>query len=79
MKKSIKLNNLIQGLFGFSRQTTPRNEGRPKSRLKISRDIPVGNSRLLVCFDQDDNLRELYFPHVGQENQVNGNFCCKIR
>jgi glucoamylase len=41
----------------------------------MPRDLPVGNSRLLVCFDQDYHLRELYFPHVGQENHVNGNLC----
>ena len=41
----------------------------------MPRDLPVGNSRLLVCFDQDYQIRELYFPHVGQENHVNGNLC----
>jgi len=41
----------------------------------MPRDLPVGNSRLLVCFDQDYQIRELYFPHVGQENHVNGNHC----
>jgi GH15 family glucan-1,4-alpha-glucosidase len=40
----------------------------------MPRDIPVGNGRLLLCFDQDYNIRDLYFPHVGQENHVGGDF-----
>ena len=40
----------------------------------MPRDIPVGNGRLLVCFDQDYSIRDLYFPHVGQENHVGGDF-----
>ena len=39
----------------------------------MPRDIPVGNGRLLVCFDRDYQIRDLYFPHVGQENHVEGN------
>jgi GH15 family glucan-1,4-alpha-glucosidase len=41
----------------------------------MPRDIPVSNGRLLVCFDQDYRLRDLYFPHVGQENHVGGKYC----
>jgi glucoamylase len=41
----------------------------------MPRDIPVGNSRLLVCFDKNYLMRDLYFPHVGQENHVGGNTC----
>jgi len=41
----------------------------------MPRDIPVGNSRLLVCFDRNYLIRDLYFPHVGQENHVGGNSC----
>lgn len=40
----------------------------------MPRDIPVGNGKLLVCFDKDYHIRDLYFPHVGQENHVSGNF-----
>jgi glucoamylase len=40
----------------------------------MPRDIPVGNGRLLVCFDKNYLIRDLYFPHVGQENHVNGNY-----
>ncbi|MBI5015484.1 MAG: glycoside hydrolase family 15 protein [Deltaproteobacteria bacterium] len=38
----------------------------------MPRDLPVGNGRLLVCFDADYTVRDLYFPHVGQENHVGG-------
>ena len=41
----------------------------------MPRDIPVGNGKLLVCFDSDYRIRDLYYPHVGQENHVNGNYC----
>jgi glucoamylase len=39
----------------------------------MPRDIPVGNGRILVCFDQNYRIRDFYFPHVGQENHVGGN------
>jgi len=41
----------------------------------MPRDIPVGNGSLLICFDQYYNIRDLYFPHVGQENHVQGEYC----
>ncbi len=41
----------------------------------MPRDIPVGNGKLLICFDQHYNIRDLYFPHVGQENHVQGEYC----
>lgn len=41
----------------------------------MPRDIPVGNGRLLVCFDQSYCIRDLFFPHVGQENHVGGRSC----
>jgi glucoamylase len=36
------------------------------------RDIPVGNGRLLVNFDSAYQIRDIYFPHVGQENHTEG-------
>ncbi len=39
----------------------------------MPRDIPLGNGRLLVCFDSVSRIRDLYYPHVGQENHVTGN------
>jgi oligosaccharide amylase len=41
----------------------------------MPRDIPVGNGKLLVCFDKQYSIRDLYFPHVGQENHVMGEYC----
>jgi GH15 family glucan-1,4-alpha-glucosidase len=41
----------------------------------MPRDIPVANRQLLICFDHDYRIRDLYFPHVGQENHVGGNIC----
>jgi len=36
------------------------------------RDIPVGNGALLVNFDDKYQIRDVYFPHVGQENHSEG-------
>jgi oligosaccharide amylase len=36
------------------------------------RDIPVGNGSLLVNFDDRYQIRDIYFPHVGQENHTEG-------
>ncbi len=41
----------------------------------MPRDIPLGNGHLLICFDQEYRIRDLYFPHVGQENHVAGDVC----
>jgi glucoamylase len=41
----------------------------------MPRDIPIGNGKLLICFDRNYQIRELYFPHVGQENHVGGRVC----
>lgn len=38
----------------------------------MPRDLPVGNGRLLLAFDRHYTLRDLYFPHVGQENHISG-------
>jgi glucoamylase len=39
----------------------------------MPRDIPVGNGNFLICFDKDYLIRDVYFPHAGQENHSNGN------
>jgi len=36
------------------------------------RDIPVGNGSLLINFDDKYQIRDIYFPHVGQENHTAG-------
>lgn len=41
----------------------------------MPRDIPVGNGRVLINFDAKYAMRDIYFPHVGQENQTKGHPC----
>ncbi len=41
----------------------------------MPRDLPVGNGSLLVNFDENYRLRDLYWPHVGQENHTAGQPC----
>ncbi|MFD0678075.1 MULTISPECIES: glycoside hydrolase family 15 protein [unclassified Paenibacillus] len=36
----------------------------------MARDLPLGNGKVLVNFDTQYNLRDIYFPYVGQENQA---------
>lgn len=36
------------------------------------RDIPVGNGTFLVNFDEQYQIRDIYYPHVGQENHTEG-------
>ena len=43
----------------------------------MPRDIPVGNGRLLFTFDDRYQIRDVYFPHVGQENHA-GNGPCRF-
>jgi GH15 family glucan-1,4-alpha-glucosidase len=38
----------------------------------MPRDLPIGNERLLVNFDADYVLRDLYYPNVGKENHAGG-------
>lgn len=38
----------------------------------MPRDLPLGNGSLLVNFDSVYQLRDLYFPHVGNENHTSG-------
>ncbi len=41
----------------------------------MPRDIPVGNGQMLVTFDQHYQIRDLYYPFVGQENHAGGQPC----
>jgi len=41
----------------------------------VPRDIPVGNGNLLIAFDADYQIRDLYFPYVGQENHAGWGPC----
>ena len=38
----------------------------------MPRDLPLGNGSLLVAFDRNYQIRDLYWPHVGQENHALG-------
>lgn len=41
----------------------------------MPRDIPVGNGQMLVTFDHHYRIRDLYYPHVGQENHAGQGPC----
>src|SRR5262245_56937504 len=62
---------------GWGLRTTGEGRIRLYSRkwLSMPRDIPVGNGRLLVTFDHQYQLRDIYFPHVGQENHAGAGPC----
>ena len=41
----------------------------------MPRDIPLGNGQMLVNFDLDYHLADVFFPFVGKENQTDGHIC----
>ncbi|TFF63478.1 MAG: glycoside hydrolase family 15 protein [Promethearchaeota archaeon] len=41
----------------------------------MPRSIIYGNRSLLVCLDKYYNIRDIYYPHVGLENHLNGHKC----
>ncbi|TVM03691.1 MAG: glycoside hydrolase family 15 [Candidatus Brocadia sp. WS118] len=38
----------------------------------MPRDIPIGNGSLLITFDKDYRIRDIYFPNIGMENHTEG-------
>jgi GH15 family glucan-1,4-alpha-glucosidase len=36
----------------------------------MARDLPIGNGNVLINFDAAYNVRDIYYPFVGQENQA---------
>lgn len=38
----------------------------------MPRDLPIGNGKLMINFDREYNIRDVYYPHVGQDNQTVG-------
>ncbi len=38
----------------------------------MPRDLPIGNGNVLVNFDRQYQIRDIYFPRVGQDNQTIG-------
>lgn len=41
----------------------------------MTRPLVVGNGQILVNFDASLNMRDFYFPYVGQLNHVGGHYC----
>jgi GH15 family glucan-1,4-alpha-glucosidase len=41
----------------------------------MPRDLPIGNGSLLVNVDHTGQIRDIYWPHVGQENHTSGRVC----
>src|SRR3954471_1031495 len=41
-------------------------------RARMPRDLPLSNGRLLVAFDGEYRIRDIYFPHVGKDNHATG-------
>ena len=41
----------------------------------MPRDIPVGNGRMLITFDDRYQIRDVYYPHVGQDNHAGAGPC----
>ena len=38
----------------------------------MPKDLPISNGNLLLNFDSDYRIRDIYFPHIGQENHSQG-------
>ncbi len=38
----------------------------------MPRDLPIGNGTVLVNFDLDYRIRDIYYPHLGPENHTDG-------
>ncbi len=38
----------------------------------MPKDLPVSNGSFLLNFDSDYQIRDIYFPYIGQENHSNG-------
>lgn len=39
----------------------------------MPRQLVIGNGEMLINFDSGANMRDLYYPHVGQLNHIQGN------
>src|SRR5436190_8241561 len=42
------------------------------SLVPMPRDLPISNGNLMINFDREYNIRDVYWPHVGQDNQTVG-------
>lgn len=41
----------------------------------MPRDLPLGNGSMQINFDTNYNLRDIFWPHIGRENQTEGDLC----
>ena len=41
----------------------------------MARDIPLGNGSFVLLFDEDYQIRDIFYPHVGMENHLTGGKC----
>ena len=44
----------------------------------MSRSIVLSNGELSVALDSTSSVRDLYYPHVGQENHLRGHYMHRI-
>ena len=44
----------------------------------MSRSLVLGNGNILICMDSHGQMRDLYFPYVGLENHVGGQYKHRI-
>ena len=44
----------------------------------MARSMVLGNGNVAVCLDKFGQVRDFYFPHVGQENHIGPNQMHKI-
>ena len=44
----------------------------------MSKALTLGNGRILINLDEHAMVRDLYFPFIGQENQVGGRLVHRI-
>ena len=49
-----------------------KNSTYAQRRRCMPRDIPIGNGSLLITFDKDYCIRDIYFPNIGMENHTEG-------
>ena len=41
----------------------------------MPRDLPIANGNILITFDEDYCLRDIFFPYIGKENHTDGRRC----
>src|SRR5437762_5108425 len=77
MTSALCLDRTVSVSVGTEAIVTIRSRDRPSRTGRqimadVSRDLPVGNGALLINFDRNYQLRDIYYPRVGQENHTSG-------